>query len=133
MASSHPRLASHVVPALAILVALSPSSCGARTDLGAPGAPAPPDASASMDAGIASEASVCDHAAIPLYGCSPLPLKEGICQGGPPDSGDEEADASYPIDCLVTLPSCDPSSGAPLRCKCSVLQMNSFWACGFGF
>jgi hypothetical protein len=136
MASSDPRRASQVFPMLAILAALLPTSCGARTGvLDGPQARVPlPDASMeSTDAGPPSDASVCDHPAIPIYACPPLPLSEvsGTCQGGPPAAGDYGADASYPLDCVVTLPSCDPNSGGPSRCTCSLLQMNHFWACGF--
>jgi hypothetical protein len=105
-------------------------SCGARTDLGAPEASdAQPGAPVRLDAGVANEASVCEQSPIPIYGCSPLPRNAGACQGAPLAAGDYGADASYPLACTLTVPSCGPDSGPSVVCTCSVLEMVSFWAC----
>jgi hypothetical protein len=123
--------ASRVIAALAILVALVPLSCGARTgDLSAyETREVVADASIVPDAGEPSDASVCDHPAIPMYTCSPLPLNEGTCPGGP---GALTADASYVNGCKATLPLCDPNAPAsPLVCLCTTLQMAPIWICGF--
>ena len=123
---------SYVLPALAILGALSPASCGARTGLGASETPeVAHDASVATDAGISNDASLCDHVVTTTYECGALPLKEGTCPGGPPPAGTDGADASYPLGCLARVPSCDPSSpGEPLVCKCTILEMAPFWTCG---
>jgi hypothetical protein len=123
------RRTSLLVSAVIVLAGCSSSS-----------APAPSEVEAGLNTGVNLDASadatgddgtdVCNHAAVVTYACSPLPMGEGSCQGGPPQAGDAGSDMSYPLGCVATLPMCDPFyPNVALTCSCGSSGPMATWSC----
>jgi hypothetical protein len=126
--------------ALVSLVSLLACACGAKVGGGgdAGGAPhedvhaedvaAPRDTGSTKDvAEPTKDAGIdCGQPEEPTYACSP---------GGSADAGfcypyGEDAGVTYPLNCMVTLPTCDTAFGGAQTCNCQVFPgMGPTWIC----
>jgi hypothetical protein len=125
------RQASSLVFAVSVftLAGCSGSSAPEPTDA-EPGLNSDVDVDASVDATGDDGTDLCDHAAGVTYNCTPLPLSEGPCQGGPPQAGDAGSDVSYPLGCVATIPMCSPFYPTEtLTCSCSSIGPMAMWTC----
>jgi hypothetical protein len=85
---------------------------------------------ASSDAGLEDANEGCDAPATTTYSCESMPASEGACEGGPPQAGDAGPEASYPLGCVATLPTCNPFyAGEAMTCSCTPLGMTAKWVC----
>ncbi len=126
-------------PALLLLCILVAPACGARVAGTEEG-----DASATRDTGTRRDARVtldaasprdsgpdCGQPREPTYDCIGRPATDaGVCHAYGEDAS--AGGPTYPLNCTVTLPTCDTSFGGAQTCNCNLFPGNGTaptWIC----